>query len=150
LLRIPSGAISQFADYFWRADGTQWIGDAKYKHLTKEYNSPLRFCELGGIVGEREDPALIAAHVLSPGDVRQLTVYAELARSNWHPATSPKLMLLYPFVGSEVDREADCVKTWNGSEFWLMPVLVKPQSSVRNAIKLRGSAKPEPNGTELD
>ena len=48
---------------------------------------------------------------------------------------APELMLLYPFVGSVAECLPDGVITWNGSKFWLMPVLVKAQTLVGDAIR---------------
>jgi hypothetical protein len=45
------------------------------------------------------------------------------------------LVLLYPFVGPAIECLPDNVTTWNGSRFWLMPVLVKAQTSVGDAIR---------------
>lgn len=135
LLRIQPGGISQQADYFWRDPSGSWIGDAKYKHLAKGHCCPLRFTDLEADHNKSDDLAPLAGQVLSAGDVRQLTVYAELAQLRGHLATPPELMLLYPFVGSEITCVPDCVTAWNGSRFWLMPVLVKAQSAVGDAIR---------------
>ena len=44
-------------------------------------------------------------------------------------------MLLYPFVGPPDECIADGVAAWNGSMFWLVPVLVRAQDIVGNAIR---------------
>ena len=135
LLRIQVGGISQFADYFWRDSSCVWIGDAKYKHLAKGQYQPLRFADLEGQDDDSDSPATLAGHLLSASDVRQLTVYAELFRLRERSVEPPQLMLLYPFVGSEREHSADSITTWNSSTFWLMPVLVKAQAAVGDAIR---------------
>jgi hypothetical protein len=77
----------------------------------------------------------LAGEVLSPADVRQLTVYAELARRRERLVTPPVLMLLYPFIGSPDECIADSVVAWNGSTFWLMPVQVRVLDIIGNAIQ---------------
>lgn len=135
LLRIQVGGISQFADYFWRDSSGFWIGDAKYKHLARGQYQSLRFADLEAQDNDSDGLAILAGHVLSASDVRQLTVYAELFRLRGHSATPPELMLLYPFVGPALECLADSVTTWNGSTFWLTPVLVKAQAAVGDAIR---------------
>lgn len=137
LLRVQPGGICQFADYFWRDSSGGWIGDAKYKHLARGRYLPLRFADLEGKENEPEQ-AQLAGHVLSSADVRQLTVYAELFRLREQSAAPPQLMLLYPFVGPSTESQPDRVTAWNGSVFWLMPVLVKAQNAPRDAIRFPG------------
>jgi hypothetical protein len=69
----------QLADYYWWDGSTFWIGDAKYKRLAKDQQQALRFRDLET---EENDPdsAPLAGQVLSPADVRQLTVYAQLVQ----------------------------------------------------------------------
>jgi 5-methylcytosine-specific restriction endonuclease McrBC regulatory subunit McrC len=131
LLSIRPGGILQFADYYWQLDSCRWIGDAKYKHMTKGQQRSLRFIDFGT---EEESEAFLAGHVLSPTDVRQLTVYAELVRRGMRLETPPNLMLLYPFVGTAEQCLSDSVNAWNGSEFWLMPVRVSPMDVLSDAI----------------
>jgi 5-methylcytosine-specific restriction endonuclease McrBC regulatory subunit McrC len=135
LLRIQPGGIRQLTDYFWRDSSACWIGDAKYKHLAKGHSHALRFSDLGGHHTEPDDLAPLAGQILSAGDIRQLTVYAELFRLRGQLAKAPELVLLYPFVGPAIECLPDNVTTWNGSRFWLMPVLVKAQTSVGDAIR---------------
>jgi hypothetical protein len=135
LLDVHPGSISQVADYYW-CDGTSfWIGDAKYKHLAKGQQQALRFRDLETEENESDDSVPLAGQVLSPADVRQLTVYAQLVRLREQAATRPNLMLLYPFVGTAENCVPDSVIAWNGSRFWLMPVQVKAQDSVSDAIR---------------
>lgn len=138
LLCIQVGGISQFADYFWRDSSVFWIGDAKYKHLAKGHCHPLRFADLESQDSDSDGLATLAGRVLSASDIRQLTVYAELFRLRGH-STPPELMLLYPFVGPAIECLPDSVTTWNGSTFWLMPVLVKAQATVGDAIRFPAS-----------
>lgn len=135
LLRTKKAAMQQKADYLWQHSSRCWIGDAKYKHLAKGNSQALRFSDLEEPLNEGDDPERLAGQILSADDVRQLTVYAELVRSRDQLAEVPKLMLLYPFVGPETECVADEIATWNGSTFWLMPVLVKAQASVSDAIR---------------
>ena len=95
----------------------------------------LRFSDLEGEQNGVDEAAPLAGHVLSPADVRQLTVYAELVRRRELMATTPDLMLLYPFVGPPAECIPDRVAAWNGSTFWLMPVLVRAQDFVGTAIR---------------
>ena len=75
------------------------VGDAKYKHLAKGQQLPLRFRDLETEESGPDDLAPLAGQVLSPADVRQLTVYTELFRLRNHATTPPSLMLLYPYCG---------------------------------------------------
>lgn len=135
LLDVHPGSILQLADYYW-FDGTAlWIGDAKYKHLAKSQQHPLRFRDLQTEEHGSDDPPPLAGQVLSPADVRQLTVYAQLVWFREQPATPPNLMLLYPFVGSAEQCLSDGVMAWNGSKFWLTPVQVKAQDFIGDAIR---------------
>jgi hypothetical protein len=136
LLSIPKAGISQLADYYWHDGTTLWIGDAKYKHLAKGLQSALRFSDLEGEHNALDALAPLAGHALSLGDVRQLTVYAELARLKKKLETPPHIMLLYPFVGKTNECRSDVCNAWNGSKFWLTPVYVKPLGSVGDAIHL--------------
>ena len=71
LLRAPRVAITQRADFRWRAGQKLWLGDAKYK-----INS-----------------------LPDADDVRQITVYGEIEHRNNN--SLPHLALLYPFIGGE-------------------------------------------------
>ena len=133
LLDLHKGAIAQFADYYWRGNDALWIGDAKYKHIAKRQRRSLRFDDFED--NDTENTERLAGRVLSPDDVRQLSVYAELVQSRKQLETPAKLMLLYPFVGPPEECLPDMAKAWNGSEFWLIPVQVKAQDVVGNAIR---------------
>ena len=134
LLDVHPGSISQLADYYWYDGFTFWIGDAKYKHLAKGQQQALRFRDLETEENE-PDSAPLAGQVLSPADVRQLTVYAQLVQLREQAATPPNLMLLYPFVGATEQCVSDCVNAWNGSKFWLTPVQVRAQDFIGDAIR---------------
>jgi hypothetical protein len=138
LFRLDAGGVYQKADYFWLDGATCWIGDAKYKHLAKGQNRSLRFTDFEGELNGLDASAL-AGRILSPDDVRQLTVYAELVRLRDRLVTPPELMLLYPFVGSPDECVSDKVVTWNGSTFWLMPVQVRAQQFVGNSIRFHAA-----------
>ena len=88
LLKQKVGGIQQKPDYLWEYEGVTWIGDAKYKHLTEGQISSLTF---------EDDGTLAAGKRLSPDDIRQLTVYAEMVGKRSDPA--PPLALFYPFIG---------------------------------------------------
>ena len=135
LLDVHPGSISQLADYYWRDGGIVWIGDAKYKHLAKGQEQALRFRDLETEEDGSHDLVSLAGQVLSAADVRQLTVYAELVRQREQATTPPNLMLLYPFVGTAKQCASDSVFAWNGSKFWLMPVHVRAQEFVGDAIR---------------
>jgi len=134
-LLAGKGGIFQWADYYWCDGTTFWIGDAKYKHLAKGQHGALHFSELKDEQNGVDEFTSLAGEVLSPADVRQLTVYAELVRRRERLATPPVLMLLYPFIGSQGECIADSVVAWNGSTFWLMPVQVRAQDIIGNAIR---------------
>lgn len=123
LFRVPT-RIQQKADFYWQADGCTWIGDAKYKHL-------LPYGRFDELVQEDEDAPDTArsGKFLTPNDVRQLTVYAQL---DWQrqqkknpavPPPMPSLVILYPFVGAEALVPAR-YETWNDAQLWLVPVRV--------------------------
>lgn len=134
LFRLYPGGILQKADYYWHEGTTLWIGDAKYKHLAKGHERALRFVDFQGEQNEPDDSPL-AGQILTAGDIRQLTVYAELLRLHKEAYTPPNLMLLYPFVGTASQCLPDRITAWNGSNFWLVPVLVRAQDSVGDAIR---------------
>lgn len=79
--------------------------------------------------------ATLAGRIVDPGDVRQLTVYGELARKSKRFDTPPHLMLLYPFMGELSECVSDCCSAWNGSKFWLTPVYVRPLDRLAEAIQ---------------
>jgi 5-methylcytosine-specific restriction endonuclease McrBC regulatory subunit McrC len=136
LLCVHPGGMAQKADYFWHdRTGSSWIGDAKYKHLAKGHVRSLRFSDLEEEQNGSDYVESLAGRVLSAGDVRQLTVYAELDRLAEKTDAPPNLMLLYPFVGAASQSLADSVIAWNESKFWLMPVLVKKLSFIGDAIQ---------------
>ncbi len=131
LLELKKGGIQQKADLRWKAGSSVWVGDAKYKHLARNSRDSLRFSDMGeDEVDDQDDElevasplGLRAGRLLSPSDVRQLGVYAELERKR-RPGPLPKLMLLYPFVGVGRFASSRCL-AWNGSELVLMPVRIQ-------------------------
>ena len=136
LLNLKAGGIHQFADYLWRGQHGFWIGDAKYKHLAKGQVDSLRFEEFERASEYLKEDNTPAGRVIDPSDVRQLTVYAELAKLRWPSITHSNLVLLYPFVGEATKCDADRTVAWNGNSFWLVPVLVKPQPRVGDSIRV--------------
>lgn len=121
---LNQGRIAQKPDFYWKdTSGQFWIGDSKYKHLAKDQAKPLRFSNLVE-EGEEKDKDLLAGCLLSPDDVRQLTVYAELDRRKRGVVSPASLMLLYPYIGS-APLKGDSQIAWNGSPFHLVPVSVR-------------------------
>ncbi len=148
LFNLSKGGINQYADYYWEGIETTWIGDAKYKHLTKGRQDSLKFAEAVDDTKDEEQGEELstatnqaAGRLITPSDVRQLTVYAELEKKRNPSKAEPSLMLLYPFVGSG-RFEADSTTTWNGSTFWLMPVRVDVQRDLREALPAPSSHSP--------
>jgi 5-methylcytosine-specific restriction endonuclease McrBC regulatory subunit McrC len=134
LLQVTKGRIRQLADYFWRQGTNQWIGDAKYKHLAKGQTSSLRFTDLPDTEDDQAEVSVLAGRVLNADDVRQLSVYAELAKRRDPRAEKVSLALLYPFVGADSQCLPDHAKAWNGSELWLIPVRAVRQTTPANII----------------
>jgi hypothetical protein len=102
--------------------------------LAKGQHGALHFSDLKDEQNGVDGFTSLAGEVLSPADIRQLTVYAELVRRRERLATPPVLILVYPFIGSG-ECIADRVVAWNGSVFWLVPVEVRSQAIVGNAIR---------------
>jgi 5-methylcytosine-specific restriction enzyme subunit McrC len=132
-LFVDPARLGQYPDYMWRAGKKRWIGDAKYKHLAKGQHASLTFTDLLPEHSEVIDAGIRADQVLNPGDVRQLTVYAELLRQREKLAAFPDIMILYPFVGTGLFKSAQAT-TWNGSRFHLTPVRVTRQKELAEAI----------------
>lgn len=136
LFRIHTGGIHQLADFYWLDGSACWIGDAKYKHLARGQSGALCFQDLEiELRGPDDDARLLAGQVLDAGDIRQLTVYAELIRLRGQTKAPPNLILLYPFVGEPAQCLSDKAIAWNGSLFWLMPVKVKRCNFVGDAVQ---------------
>jgi hypothetical protein len=111
------------------------MGDAKYKHLAAGQATALRFTDLPDTNGGQADAPALAGYLLNAGDIRQLTVYAELARRNYTPAPGKvSLALLYPFVGADPQCLPDHAKAWNDSDLWLVPVRVVRQTNPVNIL----------------
>jgi 5-methylcytosine-specific restriction enzyme subunit McrC len=120
------GRIEQKPDFFWQATtDSVWIGDAKYKHLTEHQESALSF------FAEEGNGDAPAGRRLSPDDVRQLTVYAELYRKKHN--FLPNLAILYPFVG-EGSFFADHAIAWNDSPLYLLPVRIDSNISLQHVL----------------
>jgi 5-methylcytosine-specific restriction endonuclease McrBC regulatory subunit McrC len=133
LLQLTKGGIRQLADYLWESDTGIWIGDAKYKHLAKFQDTALRFTDFADPDDEEPNTVHVAGNLLSPNDVRQLTVYAELAKRD-QMCSSVSLALLYPFIGPDPECKPDRASAWNGSDFWLVPVRVRRQPDVTRIL----------------
>lgn len=108
--------------------------DAKYKHLADGQAAALRFQDLADDDEDDREDVELAGHLLSPADVRQLTVYAELAREKLHLQLPARLMLLYPFVGPDLAFAADSAIAWNHSPFWLVPVRVTHREALDDLL----------------
>ncbi len=125
---LPHGRIAQRPDFtLTDRQGVFWIADAKYKHLARGQENALTFANSQGEV-EGQD-GVPAGRLLSPDDVRQLTVYAELAHRSAPGSGRANLLLLYPFVGSGA-ATSDRTIAWNGSEFFLAPIRVSPTAKL--------------------
>ncbi|NCC61354.1 MAG: hypothetical protein EOM12_10530 [Verrucomicrobiae bacterium] len=128
---LRRGRIRQNADYSWvTREGVNWIGDAKYKHLSKGGSRPILFSQL------EDNPnasAELAGNVLSPNDIRQLTVYSELAVIQSGLTTTPNILLIYPYVGEE-PLMSDNTQAWNGADFTICPVRMKRQANIVEAF----------------
>ena len=119
------GGIQQQPDFFWNTrNNAAWIGDAKYKRLAAGLS--------GGIAFDAEEEAAPDRRALSPDDVRQLTVYAEIHRIN--EGVRPNLALLYPFIGGEQNFSTKSEIAWNGSPSWIVPIRVHRCDSLRDAL----------------
>ncbi|WP_394796052.1 McrC family protein [Armatimonas sp.] len=125
LLKTNPGGIQQKPDFLWGTQQTTWIGDAKYKQLTAGMEASLTFAK---------DETAPAGRFLSPDDIRQLTVYAEIVRRKKSQDAIPHLALFYPFQGSETQLRADSTIAWNDSPLWLVPVLLQKQELLRAVL----------------
>jgi 5-methylcytosine-specific restriction endonuclease McrBC regulatory subunit McrC len=125
---LSKGGIHQYADFFWSCNEVLYIGDAKYKHLSANSTRPLRFADV-------EADETLAGRVLNAADVRQLTVYAELARRN-HSANAVRLQLFYPYVGTwpPISLMGATESAWNGDYFDLVPVCPRRCTTMRHCL----------------
>lgn len=128
LLDLPTGGIRQIADYFWRSETALCIGDAKYKHLARGQNVPLRFADID------DETSKLAGRVLNASDVRQLTVYGKLAQRKFPEYESVRLLLLYPFVGQ--NPRCAVATTWSGAQFFLVPVGLQRRNRVADCLPM--------------
>jgi 5-methylcytosine-specific restriction enzyme subunit McrC len=125
---LDRGRIAQKPDYYLTdREGTVWIGDAKYKHLARGQETTLAFATA------EDESATAAGRLLSPDDVRQLTVYAELDRRQRKVEIPARLLLLYPFVGQQ-RWVADTETAWNGARFTLVPVRMTPTTELADNL----------------
>jgi len=125
--------VRQIPDYQWHSDSTNWIGDAKYKHLAAGQDDALRFDDQANGDDDADLSSTAATRVLSPNDVRQVTVYAELLKQKGKLSSPPELAILYPFVG--LGRfEVATATAWNGSPFHLVPVRVAGGQSLATVL----------------
>ena len=128
---LPVARIQQEADHFWQSEGKTFIGDSKYKHLAPGAQA-LQFENLPEIQAEE-----LAGRVLCAADVRQLTVYAELARlaseDSYGDARDYHLLLLYPYVEQGFLQRAS-TRAWNGSRFSLVPVSPFPRAHLADCL----------------
>ena len=132
---LKVGGIYQYADFYFRDHNVKtWIGDAKYKHLSHSHAEDTATFDVINATATDNTRAY-----LSPDDVRQITVYAELDVQSSHYMSTGKevgranLMLLYPFVGEGRFETAEA-KAWNGSQFYLVPVRIAQTANIAGAI----------------
>ncbi len=144
-----AGHIRQKPDFYWQESGGSnraWIGDAKYKLLGRtnphlaatfagsdidsETNSDSDF---GASAYARANKAAI-----SPDDICQLTVYAELdarKRDTWRTDSRASLMIFYPVVGSQsTSLPVSRTIAWNQSPLSLVPVRVNQTANLADAL----------------
>ncbi len=132
LIRRPSPRIRQIADFWWITADTHWIADAKYKFLYRDHEIPLPENE------PENEPVNGESRIsLSPADIRQLTVYAEMLKQRLPHCRRVDLVIVYPYAGQgefEFRKIAD--ELWNGSALYLMPLKLTPceDSSLRSAM----------------
>jgi 5-methylcytosine-specific restriction endonuclease McrBC regulatory subunit McrC len=120
LITGPRQRIRQLPDYRWCIEGQTWIGDAKYKRLLRmgSRGAPqAATAEIGDEDGAR------SPNQLSPDDLRQLTVYAEIERRRLGQDAAMDVVLFCPFVGAG-DPLSQVFATWNGGRLALVPVHV--------------------------
>ncbi len=106
--------VRQIPDFVWQDGPRCWIGDAKYKRL----NASFEWDEDETSAEGRQSPAR-----LSPADIRQLTVYAEIQRLKKGLKTPLDLMVVFPVVG-EASLQTTRRTAWNGSMLHLVPLRV--------------------------
>lgn len=123
-LLLSPRRIKQIPDFLWRDGDADWIGDAKYKRL-----------DISGyaesLLADDEDDFSPAR--ISPADLRQLTVYAEIQRKKTQQVKPAKLMVLFPVVGPQNFRTTQ-LTTWNGSELHLVPIRLDVQTELKQCI----------------
>lgn len=116
--RFPGG-LQQRVDFRWIGEGgLVWLGDAKYKHLS------------------RRGKGIITPCLLDEPDIRQLTVYAELQKNRTGSGKPPSIMVLFPFVGESSEFTAANEIAWNDSDFWLVPVKVRQCDSLVDCMPM--------------
>ena len=125
--------LAQYPDYQWSDASGRWIGDAKYKHLAQGQEDAISFRDLSAEEPELEEQGTRADRVLSPGDVRQLTVYAELLRRREELAVPPSIMILYPYVGTG-RFDVSSGHHVERSRFHLTPVRVSRSDPLSDAL----------------
>ena len=126
---LPKGGIIQIVDFFWIAeDNNVYVADAKYKQITKGIVESLQLSNI-----EAEEEGKFAGYILNANDVRQLTVYAELACKQLSLDSPPNILLMYPHDESG-KFETSSTEAWNNSQFTLLPVKMTRQPSVADTI----------------
>ena len=143
--------IRQKPDFRWKERGDKsrvWIGDAKYKLLGRTNpnlaatftNSVVDQSDSGADTDATTPTASVRATraALSPDDIRQLTVYAELdarQRGTWRTDSRASLVLLYPVVGdSDATFPVSRTIAWNQSSLSLIPVRVNQTANLADAL----------------
>ncbi len=116
LIRKPAAAIRQLPDFCWIAPAAHWVADAKYKFLRQEARAVEPEDEENAVTGE-------GRWYLSPADLRQLTVYAEMYRRRHSVGGPVCLVVVYPYAGQgEFSVYQRAQELWNGSPLYLLPV----------------------------
>jgi hypothetical protein len=131
LFKNPS-SINQKPDFLWTFQGQDWIGDAKYKHFAKGSIDSIIF-DSDDQNADTQTTPIAADRVLSPDDIRQLTVYAELRNRPPENKSISSLAILYPFIGNG-EFKASHGTAWNDSKFWLIPVKLNGEDSNLSSV----------------
>lgn len=143
LLRTPQG-MKQLPDLMWSIGDKRWIGDAKWKVLSRPSDLDEDEAFVVEDPGAEALPTSTSTSVTnaraSVADVRQLTTYAELqyqSPSRPRSALRAELAILYPSLGQS-SGNATSRPTWNGTRLHLIPVRISGWQSPRDALPVSG------------
>lgn len=129
-LFVQPNKIRQIPDLQWIENGALWIADVKYKHLAKGSPHSLSFERL---LDHEENENLRADQVLSPQDIRQVLVYAEIHRHKNSKLPVHDVAILYPFVGQGIFQSTQA-RGFNQVNFHLIPVRVRQTNELPSLL----------------